>query len=84
MVDLLTYLYLNAAKLAADTKREDFVLVIGENHRAWFHVYMTPITNFAKTQETPDHIAGFEIIWSDEHPNMFLFVERKHVEIGNG
>lgn len=88
MIDLLNGLFHNAALHSKDAKREDFVLLIGENHKLWFTHSMLPILEYEVCHKaknhTPDQISGIEIFWTQEYPNMFLFIERKYVEFDNG
>lgn len=85
MIDLLIELFENAASTTPEAARQDFVLVIGINHRHWFLRKVLPVMEYERfhhgKQDTPEQINGIEIKWTEEHPNLFVFIERKHIDL---
>lgn len=80
MIDLLLELTRNTG-----AKAEDFVLVIGTAHRNWFMSRVLPIMEYERFHKSKNHehdrINGIKIEWTEEHPNLFLFIERKHINL---
>lgn len=83
MIDLLITLSRNAKLHTARLNTDDLVLVIGTNHKDWFWTHMLPILEFERMHKSkntaPTHIEGVDILWTEEHPNLFLFIERKYL-----
>lgn len=85
MIDLLIDLFRNVALHTIDAEREDYVLVVGINHRQWFEQKVLPIMEYERFHKSKNHehdrINGIKIEWTEEHPNLFLFIERKHINL---